>query len=54
MEANFGVVRENGTFELKIDIKNEDVMVQRIVVKRPRTNFVKAYLNEMGPVYIQS
>ena len=50
VEANFGVVRENATYELKIDIKNEDVLCQRIAVKRPKTNFVKAYLNEMGPI----
>lgn len=51
-EANFGVVRENATYELKIEIKNEDVLCQRIAVKRPHTNFVRAYLNEHGPVQL--
>lgn len=46
------MVKENATYELKLEIKNEDVLCQRIAVKRPRTNFVKAYLNEMGPVSV--
>lgn len=27
-------------------------MVQRIAIKRPRTNMVKAFLSEMGPVIL--
>ena len=35
-EANFGVLLEKRTYELKIDIKNEDVISQRLTIKRPK------------------
>lgn len=44
-EANFGVVRENSLYELRIEVKNEDIMCQRIAIKRPKTNMVKAFLS---------
>lgn len=45
IEANFGVLHERKNYELKITIKNEDVISQRITLKRPKTIYVKVAIS---------
>ena len=45
VEANFGPVGAGKTYELKLDIKNEDIISQRITIKRPKSLFVKAVIS---------
>ena len=35
---------------MKITVKNEDILAQRLVVKKAKNINVKVMLNEMGPV----
>jgi hypothetical protein len=44
------VVQEGSNYELKIDIKNEDVLAQRIKLKKPSSIFCKVQMTEMGPI----
>jgi hypothetical protein len=37
---------------MKIVVKNEDMISQRIVVRPCTSKFAKAYQSEMGPVFI--
>jgi hypothetical protein len=39
---------------MKINVKNEDILAQRLTVKKARTVNVKVMLNEMGPVILFS
>lgn len=40
VSARFGTLKADHIYELKITVKNEDVLAQRIVIKNARTKYV--------------
>lgn len=45
VEADFGYLKEGRWYEFKINVKNEDILAQRLVVKRARNINVKVMMN---------
>lgn len=43
-------MKEGRWYEFRINVKNEDILAQRLVVKRARNINVKVIMSEMGPV----
>jgi hypothetical protein len=50
VKASFGPLMSGRIYQIKIVVKNEDMVSQRIVVRPCATKFAKAYQAEMGPV----
>lgn len=43
-------MKEGRWYEFRINVKNEDILAQRLVVKRARNINVKVIMSEMGPI----
>jgi hypothetical protein len=52
IKASFGPLPSGKIYQMKIVVKNEDMISQRIVVRPCTSKFAKAYQSEMGPVFI--
>ncbi|CAD8197924.1 unnamed protein product [Paramecium octaurelia] len=50
ISVQFGELRQNGIYEFKINVKNEDIMTQRIVLKQPQNSNIKVLMKVMGPI----
>lgn len=45
VEAEFGYLKEGRSYELKINVKNEDILAQRLVVKKSRNINIKVVMS---------
>ena len=50
VSARFGTIKMGGEYELVINVKNEDVLAQRINVRPPRTKYVRVFMQQLGQV----
>lgn len=48
--VRFGELRNNGQYEAKVIVKNEDILAQRIVLKQPENRNIKVIMRQMGSV----
>ena len=48
--ARFGSLKQGGLYQIKISVKNEDILAQRINLKQPQSRFAKVFMKQMGPV----
>lgn len=45
ISARFGLVKIGGEYEIKINVKNEDLLAQRIQIKQPeKDKFCRAFM----------
>ena len=44
-DVNFGTVKEGGSYEVIVTIKNEDNQMMRISIRQPRDHSVKVAFN---------
>jgi hypothetical protein len=51
VKARFGDLQAGKLYQMKISVKNEDVMAQRITVRPCSTKYAKAFQAELGPVF---
>lgn len=45
VQADFGYLKQGKSYQLRITVKNEDILAQRLVVKKPRSINVKAMMS---------
>ncbi|CAD8207264.1 unnamed protein product [Paramecium octaurelia] len=50
VNVQFGELKQGGQYEVKISVKNEDIMAQRIVLKQPLNTNIKGVMKQMGSI----
>lgn len=50
INVRFGILRVGRIYEIKVTVKNEDVLAQRVVIKQPSTKYARAFMKQMGPI----
>ncbi|KRX02221.1 hypothetical protein PPERSA_04843 [Pseudocohnilembus persalinus] len=51
ISARFGVLKIGGQYQITINVKNEDLLAQRITIRQPENNrFIKVFMKQMGPI----
>lgn len=48
VSARFGYVKVGGYYEMIINVKNEDIIAQRINIKQPETKYIKVFTKNKG------
>lgn len=43
-------MRLGGKYQTKVVIKNEDILQQRVTIKQPKLDTIKAVMNSVGPI----
>ncbi len=49
-KIRFGQLRLGGKYQTQVVIKNEDILQQRVTIKQPKLDTIKAVMSSVGPI----